>query len=257
MPENVWDGCGTTNNREGSCVEITADIVRYVNKVDTDSGWLLAREGKSTALVALCKYTKVILLGTKKQRTYFKVSDGPLAGRILNMSDVNAKEYLGNKAPVKQGAELVVTYGKYDEKWYSIARQQALKQQLAIAEVGGIAVQVAMNSVWKESGPEWKNFAPIAPGEYTILIPDTPHNKNMTGFYKRTEPSLSHHQVWFPIKLGDNSRYVHVGNVSDGCTTVLDIAKWADIHEALISHRSADGKSIGVMIVKGKPERVE
>lgn len=49
---------------------------------------------------------------------------------------------------------------------------------------------------------------------------------------------------------------MHVGNLSDGCTTVIDLARWADIHEALISHRSSDGNSVGKLIVKGRPERV-
>ncbi len=60
--------------------------------------------------------------------------------------------------------------------------------------------------------------------------------------------------MWFPIKYGNNSRYVHVGNVSDGCTTVLSLDKWAAIQEALISHRGPDG-SVGIMVVKGEPER--
>lgn len=66
---------------------------------------------------------------------------------------------------------------------------------------------------------------------------------------------LQFDQVWFPIKHGDNSRYVHVGNLSDGCVTVLDLARWADIHEALISHRSPDGESLAQLVVKGVPER--
>jgi len=36
---------------------------------------------------------------------------------------------------------------------------------------------------------------------------------------------------------------------------VVDLAKWADIHEALIRHRSPDGYGVGKLIVKGKPER--
>lgn len=67
-------------------------------------------------------------------------------------------------------------------------------------------------------------------------------------------PSLHYDQVWFPINYSDNSRYVHVGNVSEGCVTVLDLAKWAAIHEALISHRTIDGRSVGQLVVTGTPE---
>ena len=59
----------------------------------------------------------------------------------------------------------------------------------------------------------------------------------------------------FPIDHGDKSRYVHVGNVSEGCVTVLGLARWADIHEAQISHRDPSGKYAAKLVVKGTPER--
>jgi hypothetical protein len=61
--------------------------------------------------------------------------------------------------------------------------------------------------------------------------------------------------LWFPIVYGNNSRYVHVGNLSDGCTTVVDLALWGEVFEALISHRGKDGQSVGVLVVEGKPAR--
>jgi len=50
---------------------------------------------------------------------------------------------------------------------------------------------------------------------------------------------------------------VHIGNVSDGCVTVLDMNQWAAIHEAIISHRSPDGMGVATLVVKGKPERAQ
>lgn len=79
----------------------------------------------------------------------------------------------------------------------------------------------------------------------------------MTGFYRRVASSLKYDQVLFPIRYGNNSRYIHVGNLSEGCVTVLDLARWADVHEALSSHRTPDGKAVGKLIVKGKPERAK
>ena len=79
----------------------------------------------------------------------------------------------------------------------------------------------------------------------------------MTRFYRTVAPALKYDQVWFPIRFGDNSRFVHVGNVSDGCTTVLTLNKWADIYEALISHRGPDGLSVAHMVVTGTPERAK
>lgn len=117
--------------------------------------------------------------------------------------------------------------------------------------VAGINASVTMNSVWGTG------FYPLPPGQYTILVPDVPHDGNMTTYYRAVAKTLTHDQVWFPIKFGDNSRYVHVGNVSDGCTTVLDLAKWSAIHEKLISHRTLYGKAVGTLIVKGKPKRAK
>jgi hypothetical protein len=245
---------GQIINRQGSLgankPAFQSEIL-YVNKIGED-GWLQARLGDSSTRLSLCKYTKVKLLESKKGITYFKVLDGSSTGKILSLMDANVREYLGKMPPLSSGLEVVVTYGKYEAQWVSKAREnQKLDQQWAILTAGGLQVNVTMNTVW--GTPE--NYTPLPVGEYTIRLPDSPHNKNMTGFYRKAEPSLKYDQVWFPIEYGNNSRYVHVGNVSEGCVTVVDLAKWADIHEALISHRSPDGKSVGKLIVKGKPQK--
>jgi hypothetical protein len=170
----------------------------------------------------------------------------------LSLGDANATEYLGGKAPIRKPAEIVVTYGKYVEKWISVTRNnQEINQQMATLVVGGTTALVAMNSVWSQS------FMPLPAGVYTVPVPDAPHDKDYTRLYRGAEPSLKYDQVWFPIQFGDNSRFVHVGNLSDGCTTVLDLAKWADVHEELISHRSADGLSVATLTINGTPERAK
>lgn len=248
----IWNGNGVTNTTQGSRVPVVADIYRYVNEVG-DDGWVNGRLNAST-LLPLCKYTKVMLLDTKNVRTSFKVLDGSHAGEILSMSAENAKKYLGTKAPADSMVGVEVIYGKYERDWISVARDdQKLDQQWAKLSVDGSNASATMNTVW---GPP-NNFTPIPPGEYMILVPDTPHQGNMTTFYRNSEPSLKYDQVWFPIEYGNNSRYVHVGNVSEGCTTVVDLAKWADVHEKLISHRSVDKKYVGKLVVKGKPERAK
>jgi hypothetical protein len=225
--------------------------VRYVNEVSED-GWILALEGASK--IPLCKYTKVALGEAKNGRTAFTVLDGAHTGKSLSMSEKNATQYLGTTAPKNKIVDVVVTYGKYEDGWVSNARHgQQIDQQWATLTVDGISVKATMNSIW---GPP-NNFYPIPPGEYMILVPSFPHNGNMTRFYRSSEPSLNFDQVWFPIDFGDRSRFVHMGNVSEGCTTVVDLAKWVDVHEKLISHRSADKKYVGKLIVKGKPERAK
>jgi hypothetical protein len=251
---NNGNGQGVIDAQLGYQRPIAAGAIRYVNKVDS-GGWLrvLANHG---ADLYLHKYTKLVLQDTKGGRTYLNIMDGHNKGLTVSIKDTNATEYLGTMAPKLQAAMVVVDYQRYDAHWKSLPRGgQILKQQLAKLTVNGIHAVVTMNSVWK-GDQGWRNYFPIAPGAYNILLPDAPHNKNATAFYKQYAPGLSNDQVWFPIQFGDNSRYIHVGHLSDGCTTVTDLDKWAAIHEALISHRSPDGVSVGKMVVQGHRERV-
>jgi hypothetical protein len=238
----------------------TTQEVRYINKVG-DDGWV---NGKSSggSLLPLCMYTKVSVTILKKEgvsaieskdgRVSFKVLDGTHVGQVLTMGEANAKIYLGSTAPKEGLVTVTVTYGKYTEGWVSAARGgQKLDQQFATLKVGSISAQVTMNTVWGTG------FFPLPAASYKIMAPDVPHDGNMTTFYRNVAKGLKHDQVWFPIQYGDNSRYVHVGNVSDGCATVVDLNAWAAICDALISHRSADGRYVGLLIVKGKPERAK
>lgn len=220
----------------------------YVNKVGSD-GWLQALAEGSNQRLSLFKYTKVSAVQSRGGRTYFTVMEGAAKGRVMSLTDANAKEHLGLIAPKATPAHITVTYGKYEESWYSQARNERLPQQTAVLDVAGIKSTVTMNTVWGTG------FFPLPPGTYTVLLPDVPHDANMTRFYRRVEPQLTFDQVWFPILFGNNSRYVHIGNVSDGCVTVMDFARWPAIHEALLSHRTADGRGVALLTVKGKPER--
>jgi hypothetical protein len=224
--------------------------VRYVNDIGSD-GWLQARSEVTHALIPLAKYTAVRITGEQGGRTLFTVVDGPQSGQRLSITTGNASHYLGAKAPTRTPARLEVTYGAYVPQWHSVARSQDLDQQMATLRVDGLSVQVTMNTNWGGS------FYPLPPGEYDVLVPDGPHNANMTHYYRNTYKDLKYDQVWFPIKYKDNSRFVHIGNVSDGCVTVLDMNQWAAVHEAIISHRSPDGSSVARLIVKGKPERAK
>lgn len=225
-----------------------APAVLYVNKVASD-GWLQARAEGSGERLSLSKYTRLTNVQTRGGRIYFKAAEGVHQGRTLSLAQANAQEYLGNRAPTAKATQLTVTYGKYESGWYSEARGDKLDQQLATLEIDAVVAAVTMNSVWGTG------FTPLPPGQYKVLLPDVPHGANMTRPYRRVEPALVFDQVWFPIQHGDNSRYVHIGNLSDGCVTVMDFAKWPAIHEALLSHRSPDGKSVAQLTVKGKPQR--
>jgi hypothetical protein len=253
MPGGVVPGTRQSGSTRGPLNSQSAEALRsvmYVNQVG-DDGWLQAMDDLTGRRISLCKYTRVTNIQSKNGRTSFKVQEGTGKGRILSLSDANAKLYLGNKGPTLSGIVVTVVYGPFVKAWVSKAKGELIDQQMATMTVGSLTVDVTMNSVWGAG------YSPLPAGEYPILLPDVPHRAGYTRFYRQSERALVHDQVWFPIKFEDNSRYVHVGNVSDGCVTVLNLAKWSQVQEALISHRQ-DGGSVGVgkLVVKGKPERV-
>ena len=236
-----------------STTTAAVDTTRYVNKVD-DTGWLRVLD-ETGASQYLCEYTKIKLLPTPKPghsqpepmkgRTRFRVMDGTNRGKACSLKDENVRQYLGVFAPASSPVTLNVTMGRRDGKWHSVARNLDLDQQLATGTIDKVTVAITLNSNW---GPP-DNFTPIPPGTYDIGIPDYPHSAAMTRYYRDTEPSLMYDQVWFPIKYGDGSRYVHVGNVSDGCVTVLSLDKWVSVYNAMIRRRDLGTGFVGRLVV--------
>ena len=214
-----------------------------------DSGWVLALKSDNKTTISLCSYTKTQVITRSNGRTLFKVCDGPNKELVVSMKNENAGLYLSNHPkdiPAQAEASLTVVYKKRDNAWYSKARNQTLDQQMGALSFLGKTVEVTLNSDWGGG------YTPIAVGEYKIKIPDSPHDGNMTSYYRNVAPKLRYDQVWFPIEHGNNSRYVHVGNVSDGCVTVVDLEKWNDIYSYLIRHRALGGKHVGKLVVKLK-----
>lgn len=248
MPSTRLPTSGPVNQSFGLARPTEPPKVLYVNKVGSD-GWLQALADGSNERISLFKYAKVSDVQSRAGRTYFRVMEGAAKGRVLSLTDANAREHLGTTGPKNSPAHINVTYGKYEESWYSKARNERLPQQMAVLDIAGVKATVTMNTVWGTG------FFPLPPGTYTVLLPYAPHDRNMTRFYRRVEPQLTFDQVWFPILYGNNSRYVHIGNVSDGCVTVMDFVRWSAIHEALLSHRTVDGRGVALLTVKGRPER--
>ena len=112
------------------------------------------------------------------------------------------------------------------------------------------AYLLSRTAMIKQRFKNYEKYTPLAPGRYSVLVPDAPHASNMTLDYFSRTTSMRADQVWFPIRHGNNGRYVHVGNVSEGCVTVLDIDRWPTVHEALISHRSPVGDAVADMTVR-------
>ena len=208
-------------------------------------GWLriLTHANKDAFLP---EYTKVQILDIKNMRVYFKVLDGTNQGMLASLKELNAKEYLGRKAPVPSGVIITVKYGEV-KKIMSIAYGRAFIQQTASLSVAGISAQVTLLTK-PDSGPD--RYTPIPVGMYNVGLPTPTHDKNMTSQYRtRVQHDLRADQIWFPIEYGNNSRFIHLGNISEGCVTVMSIDKWNAIYQAIISHRVLNTNRVGKIIV--------
>lgn len=226
---------GTTNLKAGT--------ILYVNKVDIH-GWLrvLTQTNKDAFLP---EYTKVQVIETKNVRTYFKVMDGLNKGMHASLKDFNAKEHLGHTSPLQTGAIITVKYGEFKDT-VSIARNETRKQQTATLTVDGISALVTLNTPLK---PPQHLFTPLPVGTYKVGLPTPTHDRAMTNGYRNVQPDLISDQIWFPIEYGNNSRFIHLGNLSEGCVTVMALDKWNAIYKAIISHRVPGTNYIGQIII--------
>ncbi len=222
----------------------SAGTILYVNKVDIH-GWLriLTQANKDAFLP---EYTKVQITETKNMRVYFKVLDGINQGMLASLKDVNAKEYLGHKTPVQTGVIITVKYGEV-KKIKSIAKNETFMQQTASLSVAGISAQVTLLT---KVIPEDNRYTPLPVGMYNVGLPTPTHDSNMTSPYRRLiQHDLRADQIWFPIEYGNNSRFIHLGNVSEGCVTVMSLDKWNAIYQAIISHRVPNKNHVGKIII--------
>ncbi len=223
--------------------------IMYVNQVPT-SGWLDVQPRDAKRRVALLEYTKLQMLKSDHGHTTFLILDGAQKGITASLRDANAKIYLGEKAPLQTGVSVMVQYGEIKDI-DSIARGELLVQQTASLSVNGLKIGITLNS--HKPGKK-KEHEPIPPGIYKIRLPDNPHDKDATDFYRTREaPSLRNDQVWFPIEYDDNTRYIHVGHLSHGCVTVMQLEKWNELYQALIEHRMSGGKYVGQLLISSAP----
>lgn len=88
----------------------------------------------------------------------------------------------------------------------------------------------------------------ILPGVYKILLPDRPHEKKMQeDYYDESNSSGSRFcTTWFPIDTPQHNQYLHMGEYSTGCVTVLD--NWQRIYLSLIHSRESESV-IGTLTV--------
>jgi hypothetical protein len=226
--------------------------VRFVAKVPRDN-WLLVQLDGGVRQ-SLPYGLKVSVSREQGGRTYFQILEGV---------------YKGKNASVTQGPYLTTN--------------------LAHQPPGQIRFELAKQQLWYgSSGPfsafsgAFSQFTQVSPGSYDLQIPDAPHSATRAAYYRYT----NYHKTWFRIGLSlAGSRYLHVGEISEGCVTVrafvpdvstgqpqgfedlpnlshsapgaigmpypqimAPLAKWDSLYEYLILRRASD-QSVGKLTV--------
>lgn len=237
-----------TNTNTGSKVQVNP--IRYISN-PPDSGWLWVKiedpngvqrainiQNKGQKLV-ICENTKVQITQVKDGRTHFKILDHISKGVTASLSNENSEKHLSKLGPKlsSNGAELEIRYSSEPEDVWSEARRQNLSQVKGKLIFNAIAVDITVSTLPND-------YTILTNGTHNILLPDFPHDANMTQFYRTENPDLKYDQVWFPIAMSDRNnisdRYIHVGAVSHGCMTVYDLEKWNKLYKYLINNRQSD-----------------
>jgi hypothetical protein len=209
-------------------------------------GWLSVQK-EDGKLQGLCANTEVEVYKRAKGRTHLKVLEGASKGLLGNLGDENARRYLTKSRPVQGAAMLTLSSQRLVSPWHSKAKKQDFEQHLAVMTYGRRSVTVTLNTSYpKQKSP----YTSIPNGEYNLRVPDFPHAEDYTSEYRRVAPTLKYDRVWFPVEYDNNSRYVHVGNVSHGCVTVVELERWAEVYEYLIKHRLPGGQYVGKLVVR-------
>jgi hypothetical protein len=231
--------------------------VRYVSKVGRDA-WLRIRLD-SGGEISLPWYLKVKVTGRTSNRDTFEILEGPYKGQKGSVSAKSPTEsYLVTGLSHQPGGKVKFSLGA---------------QKLWFGTKGPIS---AFSGAFSEPGHVYTKV-PI--GTYKLAIPDAPHAATRDAYYAYTD----YHKTWFRIGIDlSGSRYLHVGEISEGCVTVrafqfdpaaaapggftdlpglpqgavglpypaspASVGRWNDVYEYLIAAR-ADDQSVGALEV--------
>jgi hypothetical protein len=233
-------GNSRTNSTHTSVVPIPLDNgVRYIRIDPPSDGWV-AGLNNSGSRVPLCEYTKVKLLEKKGDRVYFRLLDGNSeeVGNELSMKEEGAIQYL--RKDTREGEIIVEVHDfNFEEKVYSVQRGVYLLQCSGEIRCDGLTIPVTLSTRFVNHA---QLYHPLPVGTYSLMAPDYPHTGEYSRFYRPDRTKGQFDLVWFPIEYGDNSRYLHMGHVSEGCLTVTHINKWETLYHKIIRCRS-DGNT--------------
>jgi len=188
------------------------DAIKYVpNKGD---GWLNAKleDGSVESLPA---YLKVKIENKDNKREYFTIIEGVYRGKYasVNLREDGSTQFISD-----------ITHTAMISVKYSISQQ--------IFMLGGKKYKATHypQTPWKK-------------GLYDIEMPDAPH-RGGEGYLDRARLA----KIWFRIGH-DGARYLHVGSISRGCMTIIEVEKWDALCEVLLKARKGDFISVGILEV--------
>jgi hypothetical protein len=226
---------------------------RYVSKVGRDA-WLRVKLDTGGD-ISLPQYLKVRLLQTQAGRDSFEILEGP---------------YKGKKASVSQTAP---------GQSYLIQGVQHLPAATVRFDSAKQALWYGGKGPYNAFSGAFAQYTKVPPGTYPLQIPDAPHSATRSGYYVYT----NYHKTWFRLGLSlAGSRFLHVGEISEGCVTVrafiynssatqptgfsdlptlppgalglpyppnaAPLASWDDLYQYLIVRRASD-QSVGSLTV--------
>lgn len=187
------------------------DAIQYVpNEGD---GWLVVKIENTGAIESLPAYLKVKINRVDNKREHFTILEGAYRGKSasVKLNEEGFSQFVSN---IQHESEAYVTY--------SIS-----KKTLTLKGKKYITIDYE-NAQWKK-------------GLYDIEIPDAPHRGRLNNTIKRAS-------TWFKVgHSGD--RYLHTGQRSLGCITVIENNRWIEIYDVLIKSRREDSINVGVLEV--------
>jgi hypothetical protein len=241
-----------TNPTRGSVLDAVVET-RHTQSID-ESGWLLIQlEGGGR--VTIPEYVQVVLMEKRdrdgkpvpenEERQFFIVREGLYKGKTASLKKENAAKCL-IKTTRGTGAVLrAVTIGRKWER--SAIRDEYLDQLWATLHFDGKTARITLDSHVPMSLPGIKPVVysnPLPKGTYKIKTPEAAHDHRMTDYYSDASmggyPGLRYYTVWFQLEnpATQDSNFVHVGHLSEGCVTIYQLEMWNPLYKYLISNRS-------------------
>jgi hypothetical protein len=197
--------------------------IKFLTQAD-GYGWTMVVRSRDQKLVSLPHYLKVNYLRTANNRDYFI----PYEGLSFKDTEFNVARKADGSSYLVDGKHLpaakVIFNPRTTHLWY-----------------GEDSYQI---------GPVWAIFTPrpdLADGTYDLEIPDYPHVEFGDKYLSQTPYA----RCWFRILKGGanniDTRYLHPGQISDGCVTVKDLPYWTKLYNYLFNHRKGDSLSVGTI----------